>query len=174
MKLIGLTGPAGCGKDTAGAYLCRKHGFVRYGFADPLKAMLLAIGVDMNDRDGKEKPHPVFGVSPRRMAQTLGMDWMRDMICKDGWLRLAEQFIDDEFTPANGIVFTDVRFENEAEMIRRRGGAIWHLKRNVPGVEAHVSERPIVEYLSDRQLLNNSTMDHLYGNIETLLWGMGA
>ena len=156
-RLIGLTGPAGCGKDSTADYLCAKYGFVRYAFAGPIKAMLRAIGVDADSRDTKELPHPLFGVSPRRMAQTLGTEWMREMVCEDGWLRLAGAFIDkveaghvaintlrgptsQQYQPT-GIVFTDVRFENEAAFLRNRGGRIWHIKRSgLAPVEAHKSE----------------------------------
>ena len=37
MKLLGICGKAGSGKDTAAAYLIEKHGFVKLAFADPLK-----------------------------------------------------------------------------------------------------------------------------------------
>ena len=35
--IIGICGPAGSGKDTAGEYLVKNHGFVRVALADPLK-----------------------------------------------------------------------------------------------------------------------------------------
>ena len=41
--MIGLTGYAYVGKDTLAGLLVRSHGYHRLGFADPLKAMLLAL-----------------------------------------------------------------------------------------------------------------------------------
>ena len=59
-KLIGLTGPAGSGKDTVADYLCAAHGFSRYAYADPLRLEIAAafgISVDLLlDRERKEKP----------------------------------------------------------------------------------------------------------------------
>ena len=37
MQLIGLTGRAGCGKDTIASFLCEAHGFVQIALADPLR-----------------------------------------------------------------------------------------------------------------------------------------
>jgi dephospho-CoA kinase len=40
MRLIGLTGPAGCGKDTVAGFLCIVHGFVQVSFAKPIRNAL--------------------------------------------------------------------------------------------------------------------------------------
>lgn len=59
MKLIGLSGPAGVGKDTIADYLCERYGFVKFSFADPLyKEVAEAFGVTeafLMDRANKEK-----------------------------------------------------------------------------------------------------------------------
>ena len=41
--LIGLTGPPGCGKDTAADHLVKNHGFVRVAFADTIREVALTI-----------------------------------------------------------------------------------------------------------------------------------
>ena len=53
-------------------------------------------------------------------------------------------------------VVDDVRFPNEAEYIRSRGGVIWRLHRE--GIEAtgeHSSEKPLPDNLVNRRLLYN-------------------
>ncbi len=182
MKLIGLTGPAGSGKDSVADVLCRDHGFVRYEFARPLKAMLAAIGVDANDRATKELPHPLFGKSPRRMAQTLGTEWMREMVNANGWLLLAGAFVDrvrqvnspeayaryvageSGFIPlqAKGIVITDCRFQNEAAFIAERDGVIWHIDRlGVAPVESHASESGLDRLPGDLVIPNHNDLNYL-------------
>ena len=56
--LIGLSGKAGSGKDTAAEYLMAMHGFRQVAFADPLRAVVSAVfGVppaDFRDREAKE------------------------------------------------------------------------------------------------------------------------
>jgi hypothetical protein len=67
IKLIGLAGKAGTGKDTAADHLEEHHAFARYAFAAPIRAMLAA-GLDIDDeyfrdRELKEAPLPPYGVS---------------------------------------------------------------------------------------------------------------
>jgi hypothetical protein len=186
MKLIGVTGRAGSGKDTVADYLCKHHGFYKYSFAAPLKEMLKVIGV-FDDRATKELPHPVFGVSPRRMMQTLGTDWGRDTICDDIWLRVAEQrlrggativlnsyqYMGNEISdvgPAKGMVISDVRFENEAAWVRRQGGLLIHLVRpGLAAVEAHASEAGIVEVGGDAYIENDGTIEELHRKVYAVL-----
>ena len=177
MKIIGLTGKAGVGKDTAADYLVEKYGFRKYSLAGPLKEMLKVIGVSCDNRETKELPHPVFGVSPRRMAQTLGTEWMRDRVATDGWLRLADQFIRDfkEFAAndknvpeVHGVVFSDVRFENEAEFIRARGTLV-HVVRKAEAVAEHASEAGVVFRDCDRCLMNDRTIEITQRRIDDIM-----
>lgn len=68
MQLIGLTGRAGCGKDTVARFLCEAHGFVQIALADPLrdglKAMLGVTDEQLHRRDLKEAPIDWIGRSP--------------------------------------------------------------------------------------------------------------
>ena len=177
MKLIGLTGRAGSGKDTAADYLVQNYGFVKYSFAGPLKEMLKVIGVDCDNRDTKERKHPVFGVSPRRMAQTLGTEWMRECIHGSGWVLLADQFIKtqielnnlDDVPQVKGIVISDVRFENEARFIRSKNGMIIHVVRDTAPVESHASEAGVKFLDVDRCLMNDKTVPDLQRRLANII-----
>ena len=83
MFLIGFTGRAGSGKDTAGQVLVRQLGFKRYAFADPIKKALNAMfGWHMGmweNRDWKEGDLPGMCYSPRLLAQTMGTEWGRSI-----------------------------------------------------------------------------------------------
>jgi hypothetical protein len=176
MKIIGLTGKAGVGKDTVADYLVKNHGFRKYSLAGPLKEMLKVIGVECDNRETKELPHPIFGVSPRRMAQTLGTEWMRNCVAADGWLRLADQFVRttielnnlEDVPSIQGIVFSDVRFENEAEFIRPRGTLV-HVMRNTEAVAAHSSEAGVEFKDCDRCLLNDKTIEVTFRRLEDIM-----
>lgn len=190
MKLIGLTGPAGAGKDTVAAHLCREHGFISYAFAKPIKDMLRVIGVDCDSRENKEKPHPVFDKSPRVMAQTLGTEWMRDLICENGWLLVMENRLQDirhwewrcQNEPENtnlppaptGVVITDVRFQNEAAFIQHQGGVIWHIERsNVVAVAPHTSESGVPILAGDLVLANSGTIAELHRLVDIAIENPG-
>lgn len=179
-QLIGLTGPAGSGKDEVAKALVQV-GFVQYALASPIKRALNAIfGWDMKqweDREWKEKEIDALGFSPRRAAQTLGTEWGRTLH-NDLWVALAEftlKFYEtalqggEKFKKENpeaeglphyvGMVVSDVRFENEARWIRENGGAVWHIERaNVAKVEAHSSEAGVRREYADIALFNSGTV----------------
>ena len=90
--VIGVTGKARSGKDTLSEHLYTRLGFDcnRAAFADPVKDMLRAIGID--DIEGyKEEVHPLLGVTSRKMMQTLGTEWGREAIGGDTWINLTKE-----------------------------------------------------------------------------------
>lgn len=138
--LIGITGEKGAGKDSLGAALVRT-GFTRTAYADPLKAIcIMMFGLTHDQVNGtveqKEAVDPRWGKSPREILQLMGTDVART-IHADVWIRLMFNGIDAAETmnrgaaPMNWVV-TDVRFENEADAIRERGGIIVRVERPTP------------------------------------------
>jgi hypothetical protein len=168
--LIGITGRARSGKDTVANFVIAAVGGYRYSFADPIRAMLMPLGIDMSDpywQARKEDVIPVLGVSPRRMMQTLGTEWGRNLISPDLWVVLAHQCL---LRNGPGMVIPDVRFENEAAWVRKHGGRIIHVVRpNVAPVEAHASEDGIEVLPEDAQLSNSGTLEELQLSVRELL-----
>lgn len=166
--LIGIAGKARVGKDTLAEYLEKEYLLTRYAFAEPMKRAL-SIAFDLNERhlsgDLKEVTHPLYGVSPREMMQKFGTDYARKMICDDVWLKRAELFIDNMSKQKfyHGTVISDVRFENEAQWIRKQGGYIIHIERpGAPKVNEHSSEAGVSKASLDFTILNNDRVDQLY------------
>lgn len=161
-KIIGIHGKARSGKDTIANFLLALRGGYIYSFADPIRAMLIPIGVDMNDPywlKHKEDVIPALGVSPRRLMQTLGTDWGRQMINGDLWLILAKQRL---LNYGPGMIVADVRFENEAAWVRSQGGVMLHVTRpGVAPVEDHVSETGVVAAPADMKISNDGTLEDL-------------
>lgn len=142
MQLIGIAGRAGAGKDTIADYLVREHRFLKLSFAGPLKAMLAVIDMpEPADRALKEQPVPGFDFSWREAAQTLGTEFGRGLD-PDIWVKVMEKKL-RHFADDARIVFSDVRFENEAAMIRKLCGRVLHVTGRAAdlGINAgHVSE----------------------------------
>lgn len=160
MFLIGLTGRAGSGKDTAGQVLVRQLGFHRYAFADPIKRALSAMfGWHMGvweDRAWKEGNLPGMRYSPRLLAQTLGTEWGRS-IDPDFWVHVTESLIHRD-TPSRAVI-TDVRFDNEAKWIQRQGGLVIEILRpDAVPVNQHASELGVHPYLIDFTIVNDGRL----------------
>lgn len=162
--LVGITGKAGSGKSTA-AQVLLDAGWVRIKFADPLKDMLRAIGLDDRHIEGhlKEIPCEVLqGKTPRWAMQTLGTEWGRECIGDQFWIAIARRRIALAMAAGLNVVVDDVRFENEATVIRELGGLVLGLERG-DGAGGHVSEAGVAP---DIRHVNDGTVSELRGFME--------
>lgn len=172
MILIGTTGPAGAGKDTAADYLVVTHGFVKLSWAAPMKSGLAAMGFpEPANRDDKEKLIDGFPFSWREAAQKIGTEWGR-ALDPEMWIKLMGRQLMG--APASArFVISDVRFENEAAMIRQRGGTIIHLDGRAVDLGAnagHASEAGIVKLREDFRVVNDQTLQHLFNEVDAILY----
>lgn len=175
VKLIGLAGVAGAGKDAAAEHLWRCHGFHRYALAQPLRDMLSALmagtGVDMRawmvERSLKEQPIPGIDISYRVLAQTLGTEWGR-ALDSELWLRIAAMRLGLPQRPRYPrIVITDVRFPGEAAWVQALGGQVWRLDRlQAEAVNPHISEQLIREIHADAAIDNSGSFAELYRQLD--------
>lgn len=171
--LIGLTGRARSGKSTAAEHLVGTYLLEHYAFADPLRDGLMAIfNLDPTDFEGDRKEQPLAWLdrSPRQLMQSMGTEWARNTVHPDVWVKLGEQNLDymsKALGAVLGFVISDVRFENEAELIRRRGGTVIHISRSdAQGVNPHISEAGIAVSQADLILRNNGTVAEFLCSLE--------
>lgn len=185
MKLIGIAGRAGSGKDTVADLLIEKYQFRKYAFADPIKLGLQSMfGLNrthFEDRERKEAPIVRLGnKSPRQLMQLLGTEFGRELVDENLWIGLADSFyreldaqVQSSFgdSVVRGIVIPDVRFENEARWIRSHGGFIVHLVRpDLVAVHAHSSERG-VSYARNKDfvMMNDGSIARLEEEVDTMM-----
>lgn len=179
-KLFGLTGAAGCGKDTVASFMVSDHGVLPTSFAGPLKeAAMFLFGFtkeDLEDRAKKEAPLPYWGISPREILQRMGTEAMRNTFGDNFWLR--RWFITySQFKDTDDVVVSDVRFENEAEMIRSLGGTIIHIIRPANpyalsgGTAAHASAAGIQMSASDAVIINDGAIEDLKEAVNRIVTG---
>lgn len=183
--LIGLCGAAGAGKGSVAARLVEKHDFLEMAFADPLYAAVAVItGLpveSLKDRATKEKPLAACGgKSPRQMLQLLGTEFGRQMIHEDIWvMRTMLAVLSARRADRQGVVITDVRFDNEAVAIREEGGVIFEVVR--PGAAClasdaagHASEAGISREHILATLVNAGTFDDLNATVDEAVSSLHA
>lgn len=159
-KLVGLVGNKHVGKSLISTHLKNTHGFTELAFASPLKIQLsdwFCLPIDnFHDQVKKEKTDDDLGVSPRRLMQVLG-NLIRDelpkklpelnMGRKSLWTWIMERRVQEiqEMKKGSKIVISDVRFLEELEFIRSRGGVLIYIDRydeiTNDALERDVSER---------------------------------
>lgn len=175
--LIGITGKPGAGKDTVYDLLCSLYTVarpVRLKFADELVAHVSrAFNVSSSlftNRISKDLPsEELFGRAPRQVLQAYGTDFARKLIKESIWVDYVRQAV-YESDGINPVVITDVRFNNEAEMIRAEGGEIWRILRpdNPFSCGDHEAELGIKDSLVDKEIMNDGSLSVLRVEIDRL------
>lgn len=172
--IIGLSGYARSGKDTVAGMLIGLHGYDNRAFAAPLKTSLELLNPIIKDNMrldeiltnfGWERAKDIFP-EVRRLLQVLGKEVGRDLISENVWINIATK----ELAAGDKIVFTDVRFPNEAAAVKLLGGEVWRVDR--PGVEAanmHPSETAMDGWKFDAVIQNDKDLDNLKTQIRVLL-----
>lgn len=197
--LIGLTGPAGSGKDATADVLVKGHGFKKMAFADALRAEVCAafsVPLDyLTDREAKEIPIRALALaqcyddkfidavekavggldhlaprSPRQIMQWWGTEYRRSQ-SESYWIDRAIKRMGSLLIRRQSVVVTDVRFANEAEALRSMGGAIWQVQR--PGLQPvegrHASAVTGDEFAPDKIVFNAGDLQHLQSLVEVML-----
>lgn len=183
MRIIGVTGLSRSGKDTIATHIVEKYNYKRMAFADSLKAacalLLNRPLIDMYEGD-RESIMPEWGFSIREFLQDQGTRALREFP-QDGNINKA---IGDKFhiirtfmeignisktNQYNGVVISDLRFENEAGFVRGSGGIIIKVERDGLKKMSHVSEAGITLTESDFIVQNNSSLEDLFTKVDGIL-----
>lgn len=171
MRIIGLAGPMGCGKSTIAKMLNEKFNGPVLPMAGPLKGIAMVMGWD-----GKKDDRG------RKMLQTLGTDVGR-AYDPEIWTKLWSEQLDT--VPLEYVIkCDDVRFVNEAKVIRERGGVVIRLtgRNELPSWKLllnkltkligwhlyHPSEEPLPESFIDYTVSNDGSPESTVAMIEFL------
>lgn len=169
--LIGITGSLGSGKSTLSSHF-KNLGYTEYSFATPLKQICEILGFTPSQLYGtlenKLEINEFWGVSGRTFLQLAGTELFRNKLneilpesnIKSVWVELfRKKYLEN---PKNYVV-QDVRFDEEARIIKELGGVVIRLSRksNISsdsGVEhKHSSEKGISEEFVDL-VIDNSVL----------------
>jgi len=144
-KLIGIMGLQGSGKDTVAhkiIYADNGNNWKKIAFADSLKDAIAALfgwnrplleGDSPESREWREKVDSYWSrelgiedFTPRMALQMIGTEVIRNHFNENFWVKAVKRKI---LNTTSHIIITDVRFKNEAELIKSMGGKIIHVIR---------------------------------------------
>jgi hypothetical protein len=174
---IGLAGYAQSGKDTVAKTLTEDFGYKKVAFADSIREALLALnprievaGMPMKLAQAVKS----FGwdflkkedTGVRELLQKFGTEVGRELIDENIWVNMALDSIPD----GSRVVFSDVRYPNEADAIKSAGGSVWRVNRpDNFGANEHESEHALQDYKFNIQINNVDTVDFLEDIVVTLM-----
>jgi hypothetical protein len=167
-KLIALTGFAGAGKTTAAEILAANYNYCRLSFATPIKDMLKILGLNKNEVYGQAKDIPCSLLNeriPRTAMQTIG-DWGKVNFGEDFWANLLKAKYLKLRSQGYSIVIDDLRFKNEARMVKELGGELVYIFKEFPENITHESERQVMEIKHDFVIVNKGSIKELTKNLE--------
>ena len=180
--IIGIYGKKRHGKDTIADFLCKKYGFVKYGFGDPIKEISRIIfGFTDEQLYGEQKDiiDSYWNIKPRDFFQKFGTDYgqfifpdhfpsiFNDTNKRAIWVKLFVNWYKQQkkMNPLLKVVVNDIRFIHEYNSIKELGGYIIKVYRDIPDKDNHLSESELDNFTTDKFnhiILNDKTKDHLY------------
>lgn len=177
MKLIGIIGRKRSGKDTIADYLVDIHKYDKLTFAEPIKKILeILFGFDHDQLYGNKKDviDTRWNISPRKVMQFIGTNIFRekinDLIANIGdnfWVKIMHNNCKKMLDENKKIVISDVRFQNEVDMIRELGGILIKISRDT--VVKDIIENNIDDINGDFNVTNDGTIEELLEKIEKLV-----
>ncbi len=153
MKIIGISGKAGAGKDTVARILRsiiqKDYSCTKLSFAGKLKDIcVMLFGWDRERLEGDyaykegntldngeiDPACAMLGMTRRQVLQIMGTEGMRHGLHQDIWIIALKLAIMRGEFPADVGFLTDCRFKNELQFVRDMGGYLIRVDR-VDGIE---------------------------------------
>jgi hypothetical protein len=175
-KIIGLTGKKRSGKDTSATMLIdivndHYYDVIVLSFAEPLKkAVSILFNLEITESN-KEIKNENWNASPRQLLQLTG-DKMRelypDIFIKNVHIQIEKYLNDKNYC----IIVTDIRYNQEAELIKSLGGKIIKLERTINNNnnnDTHSSEQDIKDEYLDYVIYNDYGLRELEIELERIM-----
>lgn len=177
MKVIGLVGKKYAGKDTFVGFTRRmfpKDTVVQLGFADALKSEICAGINAVNALYG----NPGEPITPeyinkhkekfRLILQGWGTEFRRDLCRNDYWTHQMLRRLNSYNDSIQVVCIPDVRFLNEAALVKEIGGTIVKIERPATDdySDEHPSEKELEKIEWDFVINNNGTMERFKDEVE--------
>jgi hypothetical protein len=165
--IIGVSGKKRSGKDTVYRLIDGITGneirTVRAAFGDEIKqeiADAMSVTVESIDAD-KERFRPLL--------QWWGSEFRRGYCGGDYWLNKMK-LATTSFYARDWLVITDIRFPNEADMVRELAGVLIRVDRDTGLSDTHSSEMALDDYEHfDYRINNNGPLDELETDVREIV-----
>ena len=202
INLIGISGRMGSGKNTVASIINQitNNKFEEKAFAFKLKQIAsILTGIEVSKFEDQEFKKTLLGeewtthtfyedgsprmyqnMSVRLLLQKLGTEAMRDNLHQDVWANALFSDYKPYCTPKDAFnkdlpywLITDLRFPNEFEAIKNRGGICIRVIRGVektpnPNLH-HISETSLDNYAFNYIIYNNGTIEELIEKVRKML-----
>lgn len=170
--LLGLSGYARAGKDTAANVLVGALGFERVAFADVLREAVYTLNpyvapwqdlqslVNEGGWEALKDPSCPKDTREevRRLLQVMGTEVGRRMFGEDIWVDTLFSRLD----PEKDYVISDCRFPNEAAKVKSNHGYVIRINRmGTEPINGHASETALDGYVFDAQFANDGSLEDL-------------
>lgn len=183
--LIGIHAKPRSGKDTIADHIVRRYGFLKYGPSFPMKEATAAMfNLPLKifwDEKLKEEVVPYWNLSPRQMMQLVGKESSRDIFGEDFWMRHVEvkweTIQGPEYSAYYGMVLADIRYGNEVEWIKQRGGIVIYLDRPdrvEHSTDSHPAEHGLPREICTDYICNDGTIRDLQDKVDYLIISLGV
>lgn len=199
-QVIGICGLISSGKGTVADILVNEHNFTKISFADKLKDGVASVfgwdrqmleGDTDESRQWRETVDSFWTketgrtVTPRLILQEFGTECMRKGFYDGIWVSVIKQQIVSN--PDTNFVIPDVRFPNEANMLKSIYGEVWRVRRGPDPVwfrmyqdigvepkEIHESEWRWANVAFNEVIENQGTIEQLKSQVKGRLVSTGS
>ncbi len=183
--LVGLCGPMQSGKDTAAQHFVNTLNFGQRAFKDKMVEVVCALfdikpeqyekfkleaTILLDIQETYDHPYSIGSIlsetTGRQFLERLGTEVGRNMFGYDFWVDRTMQGV----RGWDNIVFSDVRFPNEAEAIKDLGGCIIEiLRKGTDYDDSHESRMRLPENCIDFTVYNEGSIEDLHGTLDGIL-----
>ena len=177
--IVGLSGYANTGKDTAADLLVERHGFTKLAFADALRNTLERLDPYVPYRSKPDRP--MYYVRLSGVVRSIGWEAAEDedeirlllqrhgdaLLDEFGKSLLADRLFAD--LPPGNFVIAGVRRLHEAVAVAEHGGFMVRIERPGYGpVNTHSTETELDNFPFDSVVHNDTSIEHFGGEIGVL------
>jgi len=159
-KLVGLVGKSGSGKDRFFSQALAPLGYTRLSLADAVRVFSILLftrvyeGID-KDTSSLIRVFPylyqeMFSMEKSPLARTIqqyvGTELVKRNFDRDYWIKVLDPLVRERIERGIKVAITDVRFPEEAEYIRNKGG----LLIKITGSSRYSEGEPVADHDSEK------------------------